>query len=109
MDITTDIDTERAEREAKQRKDEKNRNVIFGIIAFVVLAIWVISWLTLSSNPDRGTFGDMFGGVNALFSGFAFLGLIYTISLQKTELGLQRQELADTRKELAGQRESMEK
>ena len=49
----------------------------------------------------------MFGGVNALFSGLAFLGVILAILLQKRELALQRQELEQTRGELAGQREQM--
>jgi hypothetical protein len=48
-----------------------------------------------------GQFGDVFGAVNALFSGLAFAGLIYTALLQRIELGLQRQELELTRKELA--------
>ena len=49
---------------------------------------------------DSGLFGDMFGGINALFSGFAFLGVIYAIILQRKELQLQRKELELTRKEL---------
>jgi hypothetical protein len=41
----------------------------------------------------RGQFGDLFGGVNALFTGLAFAGVIYTILLQSNELELQREEL----------------
>jgi hypothetical protein len=37
----------------------------------------------------RGQFGDLFGSVNALFSGFAFAGIIYTIYLQRKDLKLQ--------------------
>lgn len=58
-------------------------------------------------NP--GTFGDMFGSINALFSGLAFAGIIYTILLQREELGLQREELTATRKELEGQKIQLEK
>ncbi len=43
----------------------------------------------------------MFGAVNALFSGLAFAGIIYTIFLQKEELALQREELKANREELA--------
>lgn len=43
----------------------------------------------------------MFGAVNALFSGLAFAGIIYTIFLQKEELALQREELKANRDELA--------
>ncbi len=58
---------------------------------------------------DRALFGDMFGGVNALFSGFAFLGVIYAILLQKEELQLQRKELELTREELKKSAEAQEK
>jgi len=54
---------------------------------------------------ERGTFGDSFGAINALFSGLAFSGLIFTIYLQREELGLQREELKMTREELKGQKE----
>lgn len=49
----------------------------------------------------RGQFGDIFGGINALFTGLAFAGVIYTVLLQRRELGLQRDELRLTRDELA--------
>ncbi|MDO9319550.1 MAG: hypothetical protein Q7V56_15315 [Gammaproteobacteria bacterium] len=55
----------------------------------------------LSTWSDRGTFGDMFGAVNTLFSGLAFAGVIYAIYLQSKELELQRMELELTRNELA--------
>lgn len=55
---------------------------------------WLPDW------PTRGQFGDVFGAVNALFSGLAFAGLIYTVFLQREELGLQRRELELTRQEL---------
>lgn len=58
---------------------------------------------------DRGTFGDMFGAVNALFSGLAFAGLICTLIVQMQELKAQREELRATREELAGQKDIMEK
>ncbi|MEC5387162.1 putative phage abortive infection protein [Uliginosibacterium sp. H3] len=60
------------------------------------------------STTERGTFGDMFGAVNALFSGLAFGTLIYTAWMQSQELSLQREELEATREELKGQREQME-
>lgn len=56
----------------------------------------------------RGQFGDMFGGLNAIFSGLAFLGVIYAVLLQRTELELQRKELELTRKELARTAEAQE-
>lgn len=64
---------------------------------------------------SRGELGDMFGTVNALFSGFAFAALIYTLLLQKEELGLQRKvliqqvkETKNTSKELKSQTSEMQ-
>lgn len=82
------------------------------LMMILVIAAWALSavliWPFFSTGAERGTFGDMFGAVNALFSGFAFVGLIYTILLQKKELSLQRKELQLTRGEMAGQRTQME-
>ena len=47
----------------------------------------------------------MFGAVNALFSGMAFVGIIIAILMKREELELQRKELEATRKELKGQKE----
>jgi hypothetical protein len=49
---------------------------------------------------SRGQFGDLFGSINALFSGLAFVGVFVAILLQKQELNLQRQELRETRLEM---------
>jgi hypothetical protein len=57
---------------------------------------------------DRGTFGDQFGAVNALFSGLAFAGLIITILLQRRDLHLQRKDLRMQREELQLNRLEME-
>jgi Putative phage abortive infection protein len=70
----------------------------------LIVVIWATSGWFLHGEKERGTFGDMFGAVNALFSGLAFASLVYTILLQKEELQLQRTELTLTRQELAGQR-----
>jgi hypothetical protein len=83
------------------------------LIALTVPAIlvgyfFVITYL-LPSLESRGQFGDMFGATNALFSGFAFLGIIYTIYLQRNELSLQREELKLTRQELTRTAEAQEK
>ena len=77
------------------------------IIAFIIIIIlWALSFFLLFLDSEsRGTFGDMFGTVNALFSGLAFAGLIVTLIMQFEELGLQRKELAQTNAELAAQRE----
>jgi hypothetical protein len=69
-----------------------------------IFIVWIASGFALYALPERGTFGDMFGAVNALFSGLAFASLIYTILLQRQELRLQREELHFTRKEIEGQK-----
>lgn len=74
------------------------------IVWLAVAAVWAISGLLLHAETERGTFGDMFGAVNALFSGLAFATLIYTAWMQREELALQREELAATRSELEGQK-----
>jgi hypothetical protein len=69
-----------------------------------VFAVWGAYWYLVIANipanipndnsgwQTRGLFGDMFGAVNALFSGLAFAGIIYAIVLQRKELSLQWQE-----------------
>jgi len=87
--------------------------VIF-VMALILLVVWVFAGVLpmvyFDSWSIRGQFGDMFGAVNALFSGLAFGGVIVAILLQRRELELQREELSLTRKELAisaaAQRES---
>lgn len=71
-----------------------------------ILILWSLTFLVfkLWEEPDeRGTFGDMFGAINALFSGLAFAGIIITIILQSRELKLQREETVGTRKVLEEQ------
>ena len=89
---------------------EENINLKVPFVAsFIVLLAWLLTWFFLHEDlQDRGTFGDMFGSVNALFSGFAFVGVIYAIILQSNELKLQRNELKFTRDELAGQKEQLQ-
>lgn len=57
--------------------------------------------------PERGQFGDIFGSVNALFSGLAFAGLFWSLRVQQEQLLLQQDELRLQREELKLQREEM--
>lgn len=77
---------------------------LFSIVLLITIVMAINYWM-LVNNTHRGTFGDMFGVANTLFSGLAFLGVIYAILLQREELRLQRKELKSTRKELRGQKE----
>lgn len=78
---------------------------LYYILPIVIIGLWVISFLSIyfgfNNWSERGAFGDLFGSINALFSGLAFAGLIVAILLQRQELQLQREELQETRQELA--------
>ncbi|TWI77943.1 hypothetical protein IQ13_4185 [Lacibacter cauensis] len=86
--------------------DLKENNTSFAITAFVtgivIVGLWAATILFLKDWDDakKSAFGDMFGSINALFSGLALAGIILTILLQRKELSLQRKELRDTREEL---------
>ena len=87
---------------------------IWIIIAIVgVIALWGLSWWLIHKNIDcsteRGTFGDMFGAVNALFSGLAFAGLIATLLYQREELKLQRKELNEQKLEFREQNKTLKR
>ena len=85
-------------------ESNKQEKSLLTKLIFLVILIWIISTIiilySLEDWSDRGTFGDLFGAVNALFSGLAFAGLIYTIFLQKQDLKLQRNEITLNRNEL---------
>jgi hypothetical protein len=84
---------------APEEKDTKPLGFIGLLLLMAVL--WAISgwWINKYYGGDgtlRGTFGDMFGAVNALFSGAALAGIIYSIMLQRKELKDTRAELKRT-------------
>ena len=78
------------------------------LLFLAVISMQAIYWVFVSSSYDtpehRGLFGDSFGALTALFSGLAFAGMIYAITLQSRELSLQREELKLTREELVATR-----
>ena len=86
--------------------------LIFALAALIVIVLCVVYFFIIrakiGSPEERGTFGDMFGAVGALFSGLAFAGVIVTMLQQKEELELQRKELKQTNLALESQRKEME-
>lgn len=106
----------------KPTSESKYKNIgakdwaTLALIFFAVLLIWCLFWylidrnITSTSTPvqtneaARGLFGDKFGAVNALFSGLAFAGIIFTIFLQRRELALQRSEIEEQNETLRQQR-----
>lgn len=76
----------------------------------IVFGLWFFNYYYAVSleNNDRGTFGDMFGAVNAVFSGLAFAGIIIALYLQSIDLKNQFNEIQQTNKEFRIQNNTME-
>lgn len=113
------IPSERTKRAHKASESRPARSRVsqprtrhFLLLLTGILVVWGASWILIVQFEDnaekRGTFGDMFGAVNALFSGGAFAGVIFAILLQQQELRLQRKELMLTRRELQRTAEAQE-
>ena len=104
--------------EEQERNEKFNKKWL--LLFLLVFILWIVSALiilrVISFHPEgdetiwavRGTFGDMFGAVNALFSGFAFAGMIITLILQRKEFALQREELSNSIKALEGQKQELQ-
>lgn len=83
----------------------------FLIAGCIVIVVWAASFVFIYQYFDkwekRGQFGDLFGSVNALFSGLAFAGLIITIRQQHKDLEYQRQAIDQSKKDINQQNETM--
>ncbi len=83
------------------------------LVALVAIAVYIaylfLMWDTGEILKNRGKFGDSFGAVSALFAGLAFVILLYTMLLQKTELELQREALQGQNKTLQKQNKTLQK
>jgi len=94
---------------------KKRDYTIFYGLAIVILIISLAYYYPIHLKSNIGTdewkhtalFGDSFGGLNAIFSGLAFAGVIITILLQRNELKLQREELKAQRLEFETQNETL--
>ncbi|HEX2203539.1 MAG TPA: putative phage abortive infection protein [Longimicrobium sp.] len=70
--------------------------VLASATAIYLLYWWFVDWLNPPADTDgAGTFGDKFGGLNALFSAFAFAGILYTVLLQRHEIERQRRQMLE--------------
>lgn len=94
------------------RNIEKRKSPVWPVVlaGIFVLIVWMINYCVFKDvdNESRGTFGDMFGGVNALFSGMAFIGVIFAIFLQRQEVAIAKEEISRTKEMLVKQREQLE-
>jgi hypothetical protein len=78
----------------KKNKGKKSFSifVLWIMGSLFVIVLWIGSLLIFTYAlpcigwTEKGSIGDSFGAVNALFSGFAFLAFVITIYLQFTEL-----------------------
>ncbi len=93
--------------------NEKNNNnswlcymiwAVLGVMLIMVFSFYII-YNNIGCWEKRGQFGDLFGAVNALFSGLAFAGLIITIRQQHKDLEYQRQAIEQTNREMQNQTE----
>jgi hypothetical protein len=71
-------------------------NITVLLVGIAVVLIWALSGLFLYGigSTERGTFGDMFGASNALFSGLGLVGVIYAILLQQKQINDTNREYA---------------
>lgn len=83
------------------------------VIISGVIACWLLVpslFYLLSEDLDKaGQLGDLFGIVNALFSGLAFAILIVELNFQRQELKLTRQAMMDQKDQLKDQSEELKK
>jgi hypothetical protein len=69
----------------------------FFLCAAILITLWALlplaTFLYSRDLGKSGQFGDMFGSVNSLFTGLAFLGLLFSIRQQHADSQLQREQL----------------
>jgi Putative phage abortive infection protein len=62
---------------------------LFSVLCSLILVVWY-NWPFIidQENPnwDKKGLGDKYGGLNTLFTGLAFAGLVFTILLQKIQI-----------------------
>lgn len=112
-------------------EDNTPKYRVFWLIAAIIISVWIgqfllikYYWIPNGTDPQqepaiwahRGVVGDSFGAINALFSGLALAGVLFTIFLQRAESKAQAEDfnkqLASIQKQtetLAGQLKESEK
>lgn len=99
-------------------EDQTPKYRLFWLIATIIVVIWISQFLalkyyfipnSLNNEPKdeesiwthRGVIGDSFGAINALFSGLAFAGVIFTILLQRADIKRQHIETKEQANDFA--------
>lgn len=79
---------------------EKKHILLLIGAALIVIGLWLATPSFVASHhsklDEQGQFGDLYGSVNALFSGLALLGVVAAIFLQQKELSLSTKELRNS-------------
>jgi hypothetical protein len=85
-------------------KSTSQPRLLFSLIT-IVIVLWLLYWFLVDllyppgAEDGGGVFGDKFGALNALFSGLAFAGILYTIALQRQDLSIQSRQIAEAERE----------
>ena len=74
---------------------------LISVMFYALFLLCVTAPVNVLSIEKAGQFGDSFGVITSLFSGFAFSGVLITLLLQRDELKLQRKEIERSTKEQA--------
>lgn len=92
---------------------ETRRLTVLMVLVFIAITVfWIVSYWTISaysgipSNPSD--LGQLFGATGALFSGWAFCGVLWAILLQRNAIEIQREDLKATIAEMKQSREAQE-
>lgn len=75
-------------------------------LVLFILVLWIGSSLYITENfheDNWGIFGDMFGAINALFSGLAFAGVVVALILQRADLKVQQELLKESVRNMSAQ------
>ena len=81
-----------------EKANAGERNDALALMICAGCALWALSIPLLSLFYDlpntAAGFGSMFGAVNALFSGMALAGIVYTVCMQQREIRTNQEQMA---------------
>ncbi len=93
-----------AQQDSENADKTRSFFAVFVCVGIGVFALWALWWFCVSKfggcAPEQGQLGDLFGGINALFSGLALAGIVTALVLQSQELKFQKEDLELNRHEL---------
>ena len=74
-------------------KEAAMKRWIAGVIVLWLLVTRALVWVTKGDATEASQWGDAFGAVNALFSGLAFVVVLFTLRSQERQLKEQQEEI----------------